>query len=212
MIYIVNNVDNVDNVNNVDTTTLNNNSNSIILLSSNNSFTLSTKVKRAYVTNIGSTSTSKILIYSTRYYIDGQYWNIIQFRFTNDIQEFIDDNQNSLFLVNVAFTSDELLDESFTSSDTCITGFLTYNDSLSDGRIFYNGHQSSFKFMIKNGKSYLDFNESYITWENIPSNKGDQAYSIKPLNNIIDPEFSSTEVIPFSGIVYYRLEMIVYEG
>ena len=201
MIYIVNNIDNVDTV---DTTTLNNNSNSIILLS-NNSFTLSTKVKRAYASMNGvSTENNCPLGYCTGLYYTylNRYKNSILLFLSNEAQEII--HNNICILVNISIIG-QIIGNNVSSTDV-IAGFMPY--SFATNRNFYNGHQSSLTY---SSDQYINFYESFVTWESI-INIAD-TYCLQLITSIIDPSNTSSDiVIPFSGIVYYRLEMIVYEG
>lgn len=217
MIYIVNNIDNVDNVNNVDnvdTTTLNNNSNSIILLSSNNSFTLSTKVKRAYASMSG-VSTPETGCPCFCHYIGTRTSTMVFSNYTSSlelsssIKSLIQENSTSAFLVNVSFLAEPTGSYSKTSDIVCISGFYSYAGDTTTQTISNNSHQSSMTFGLENTLDikYINFYESFVTWENI---QDIDMYGIQCIYDLI-LNFSRG-IYYFADPVYYRLEMIVYEG
>ena len=181
--------------------------NNIILLSSsnNNSFTLSTKVKRAYVSMSGvSTENNCPLGYCTGLYYTylNRYKNSILLFLSNEAQEII--HNNVCILVNISIIG-QIIGNNVSSTDV-IAGFMPY--SFATNRNFYNGHQSSLTY---SSDQYVNFYESFVTWESI-INLAD-TYCLQLITSIIDPSNTSSDiVIPFSGIIYYRLEMIVYEG
>lgn len=185
----------------------------ILLSSSNNSFTLSTKVKRQYASMSGITSSSnKQLAYCTGLYIRPSNTqisvNIVLLRFTTSIKSFIQENSNVPMLVNVSFLANTI--SSNVSTDSCIAGFFSYGG---DGktRVFYNEHQSSMQYAVNANANYIDFNETYITWESIDPVV--DTYGIRSLSNIIDSDNSPSDILnPFTGNIYYRFEIIVYTG
>ena len=190
--------------------------NNIILLSSssnnNNSFTLSTKVKRAYASIHGITSSSnKQLAYCTGLYIYPSNTlvsiNIVLLRFTTSIKSFIQENRNVPMLVNVSFLANTI---SNASTDSCIAGFFSYGG---DGktREFYNEHRSSMQYAVNANANYIDYNETYVTWESIDPVV--DTYGIRSLSNIIDSDNSPSDILnSFTGNIYYRFEIIVYTG
>lgn len=211
MIYIVNNVDNVDNV---DTTTLNNNSNSIILLSSNNSFTLSTKVKRAYASMSG-VSTPEDGCPCFCHYIGTINSTMVFSNYTSSlelsssIKSLIQENSTSAFLVNVSFLAEPTGSYPYTSDIVCISGFYSYAGDTTTQTISNNSHQSSMTFGLEDvlDVKYINFYESFVTWENI---QDIDMYGIQCKYDLI-LNFSKG-IYYFADPVYYRLEMIVYEG
>ena len=208
MIYIVDNVDNVD------TTTLNNNSNSIILLSSN-SFTLSTKVKRAYASMSGVSTTEKGCPCFCHYIgtidsgIFSNYTSSLEL--SSSIKSLIQENSTSAFLVNVSFLAEPTASYSRTSGKACISGFYLYAGTYTTQTISNNSHQSSMTFGLDGDSAldikYINFYESFVTWENIQDIDmyGIQCQYTGFLN-------ANTKIYYFADPVYYRLEMIVYEG
>ena len=185
----------------------------IVLLSSsnNNSFTLSTKVKRQYASMSGITSSSNNnqLGYCTGLHIFPSkiYTNIVLLKFTTSIKSLIQENSNVPMLVNVSFLANTI---SNVSTDSCIAGFFSYGG---DGktRDFYNGHQSSMQYAVNANANYIDYNETYVTWESI--NPIVDMYGIRSLSNIIDSDISPSDILnPFTGNIYYRFEIIVYTG
>lgn len=185
----------------------------ILLSSSNNSFTLSTKVKRQYASMSGITSSSsnKQLAYCTGLYIRPSNTqisvNIVLLKFTTSIKSFIQENSNVPMLVNVSFLANTI---SNASTDSCIAGFFSYGG---DGktRVFYNEHQSSMQYAVNANANYIDFNETYVTWESIDPVV--DTYGIRSLSNIIDSDNSPSDILnPFTGNIYYRFEIIVYTG
>lgn len=189
--------------------------NNIILLSSssdnNNSFTLSTKVKRSYASIHGITSSLNLqLAYCTGLILfSGKiYTNIVLLKLTPSIKSFIRENSNVPMLVNVSFLANTI--SSNVSTDSCIAGFFSYSG---DGktRKFYNGHQSSMQYAVNANVNYIDYNETYITWESIDPVV--DTYGIRSLSNIIDSDTSPSDILnPFTGNIYYRFEIIVYTG
>lgn len=210
MIYIVNNIDNVDTI---DTTTLNNNSNSIILLSSN-SFTLSTKVKRAYASMSGVSTTEKGCpcfchyigtIASTMVY--SNYTSSLEL--SSSIKSLIQENSTSAFLVNASFLAEPTGSYTGTSDIVCISGFYLYAGDTTIQTISNNSHQSSMTFGLEYivDVKYINFYESFVTWENI------QDIDMYGMQCIYDLRLNfSKGIFYFADPVYYRLEMIVYEG
>lgn len=209
MIYIVNNVDNVDTI---DTTTLNNNSNSIILLSSN-SFTLSTKVKRAYASMSGVSTTEKGCPCFCHYIgtkdprIYSNYTSSLEL--SSSIKSFIQENSTSAFLVNASFLGEPTGSYAFTANMPCISGFYLYAGTYTTQTISNNSHQSSMTFGLEDivDVKYINFYESFVTWENI------QDIDMYGMQCIYDLKLNfSKGIFYFADPVYYRLEMIVYEG
>lgn len=191
--------------------------NNIILLSSsssnNNSFTLSTKVKRSYASIHGITSSLNLqLAYCTGLYIYPSNTvisvNIVLLKLTPSIKSFIRENSNVPMLVNVSFLANTI--SSNVSTDSCIAGFFSYSG---DGktREFYNGHQSSMQYAVNANVNYIDYNETYITWESIDPVV--DTYGIRSLSNIIESDTSPSDILnSFTGNIYYRFEIIVYTG
>lgn len=188
------------------------NNNIILLSSSNNSFTLSTKVKRQYASISGITSSLNLqLAYCTGLYIYPSNTqisvNIVLLKFTTSIKTFIRENSNVPMLVNVSFLANTI---SNASTDSCIAGFFSYGG---DGktRVFYNEHQSSMQYAVNANANYINYNETYITWESI--NPVVDTYGIRSLSNIIDSDNSPSDILnSFTGNIYYRFEIIVYTG
>lgn len=212
MIYIVNNVDNVDNVDNIDTTTLNNNSNSIILLSSN-SFTLSTKVKRAYASMSGVSTTEKgcplFCHFITRFSPTVLSIYTFSLELSSSIKSLIQENSTSAFLVNVSFLAEPSGSYTRTSDIVCDSGFYSYAGDNTQQTISNNSHQLAVTFGLENivDVKYINFYESFVTWENI---QDIDMYGMQYINN---RSFNlSKGIYYFADPVYYRLEMIVYEG
>lgn len=209
MIYIVNNVDNVDNV---DTTTLNNNSNSIILLSSN-SFTLSTKVKRAYASMNGvSTIEDGCPCFCHYIGIANEISSIYtsSLKLSSSIKSLIQENSTSAFLVNVSFLAEPTGSYENTFDRVCISGFYSYAGDTTTQTISNNSHQLAVTFGLDNDTAtdikYVNFYESFITWENI---QDIDMYGIQCVRKLT---FTLTRgIFYFADPVYYRLEMIVYE-
>ena len=188
------------------------NNNIILLSSSNNSFTLSTKVKRQYASISGITSSLNLqLAYCTGLYIYHSNTqisvNIVLLKLTPSIKTFIRENSNVPMLVNVSFLANTI---SNASTDSCIAGFFSYSG---DGktRVFYNEHQSSMQYAVNANANYINYNETYITWESI--NPVVDTYGIRSLSNIIDSDNSPSDILnSFTGNIYYRFEIIVYTG
>ena len=188
------------------------NNNIILLSSSNNSFTLSTKVKRQYASISGITSSLNLqLAYCTGLYIYPSKTqisvNIVLLKLTPSIKTFIRENSNVPMLVNVSFLANTI---SNASTDSCIAGFFSYSG---DGktRVFYNEHQSSMQYAVNANANYINYNETYITWESI--NPVVDTYGIRSLSNIIDSDNSPSDILnSFTGNIYYRFEIIVYTG
>lgn len=184
----------------------------ILLSSSSNSFTLSTKVKRQYASMSGITSSSnKQFGYCTGLYIRPSNTqisvNIVLLKFTTSIKSFIQENSNVPMLVNVSFLANTI---SNVSTDSCIAGFFSYGG---DGktRKFYNEHRSSMQYAVNANANYINYNETYITWESI--DPVIDTYGIRSLSNIIDSDTSPSDILnPFTGNIYYRFEIIVYTG
>lgn len=183
-----------------------------LLSSSNNSFTLSTKVKRQYASISGITSSLNLqLAYCTGLYIYPSNTqinvNIVLLKLTPSIKTFIRENSNVPMLVNVSFLTNTI---SNASTDSCIAGFFSYSG---DGktRVFYNEHQSSMQYAVNANANYINYNETYITWESI--NPVVDTYGIRSLSNIIDSDNSPSDILnSFTGNIYYRFEIIVYTG
>lgn len=183
-----------------------------LLSSSNNSFTLSTKVKRQYASISGITSSLNLqLAYCTGLYIYPSNTqisvNIVLLKLTPSIKTFIRENSNVPMLVNVSFLANTI---SNASTDSCIAGFFSYSG---DGktRVFYNEHQSSMQYAVNANANYINYNETYITWESI--NPVVDTYGIRSLSNIIDSDNSPSDILnSFTGNIYYRFEIIVYTG
>ena len=183
-----------------------------LLSSSSNSFTLSTKVKRAYASIHGITSSLNLqLAYCTGLYINPSNKqvsvNIVLLKLTPSIKTFIRENSNVPMLVNVSFLANTI---SNASTDSCIAGFFSYSGN-GKTREFYNGHRSSMQYAVNANVNYIDFNETYVTWESIDPVV--DTYGIRSLSNIIDSDNSPSDILnPFTGNIYYRFEIIVYTG
>ena len=184
----------------------------ILLLSSsnNNSFTLSTKVKRQHASMSGITSSSNNQLgYCTGLHIFSFkiYTNIVLLKFTTSIKSLIQENSNVPMLVNVSFLANTINN---VSTDSCIAGFFSYAGD-DKTREFYNGHQSSMQYAVNANVNYIDYNETYVTWESIDPIV--DMYGIRSLSNIIDSDISPSDILnPFTGNIYYRFEIIVYTG
>lgn len=180
----------------------------ILLSSSSSSFTLLSKVKRAYASIAGVTPSNNYLTYCTGLYISTNVnVNIVVLSLTASIKTLIQENSNVPMLVNVSFLADTV---SNASTDSCIAGFFSYGGK-DNTRLFYNGHQSSMQYAVNANANYVDYNETYVTWEGIDPVV--DTYGIRSLSNIITPDTTPTDTLnPFTGNVYYRFEIIVYIG
>ena len=127
---------------------------------------------------------------------------------SSSIKSLIQSNNNNHFLVNVSFISDEYNDTNRISS--CTTGFYSYAGDNNYQTISNNIHQSSAELYIIGDVYNCNYIETYTTWENIPDTI--DTYGVNMFLNAFFVSSMNNKFLLFSGIVYYRFEMIVYEG